>query len=366
VIVYSIGLPGRFAEWCDAAIAGVAGHLDGIVLARAWPSLAEMLGYEGTSSALDEAALALIETGASHLVMGARQPDERLRRALAETNARFVVALDDPRIAAADIFAETMGELSAVIRAVGNSCPLVMRCGSLPGALVIERQTASGEAAVSAIARHLDIELSTSDARTIVAELAAAGLTYSPNGSTNDWSSRIPAAGKPLVDGALAGYAELTAGGGIGQIVWTRDLFIAASDPSKRPTDILDVSDVSGDDRFLIYGPYIRVPPGLWTAKVILGVSEETLGHTFVVDAYAGKPLARVSFQSTGSGVYAPEISFSLDASPDSGLEIRILVGSNGAKGQLALGNVVLRHMSIPDPDDIPDLNRDFRAVLNL
>ncbi len=298
--------------------------------------------------------------------MGARQPDERLRRVLAETNARFVVALDDPRIAAADIFCETKGELSAVIRAVANSCPLVMRCGSLPGALVIGKQSASGEDAISAIARHLEIDLSASDARSIAAELAAGGLACSQVNSDDGWSNRIPEAGKSLVDGALAGYAGLSAGGGIGQIVWTRDLFIAASDPSKRPTDILDVSDVFGDDRFLIYGPYIQVPPGLWTAKVILGLSAETLGHAFVVDAYAGKPLARVSFQSTGSGVYAPEISFSLDASMDSSLEIRVLVGNNGAQGQLALGNVVLRHMSIPNANDISDLNSDFRAVLNL
>jgi hypothetical protein len=51
---------------------------------------------------LDQVAVSLIETSAAHLAVGARQPDERLRAALAAANARFVVALDDPRVTVAD------------------------------------------------------------------------------------------------------------------------------------------------------------------------------------------------------------------------------------------------------------------------
>lgn len=234
-----------------------------------------MLGYEAAPSALGELALALIRTSATHIVMGARQPDEGLRAALAETKARFVVALDDPRIAVADILIETDADLREITRAVANSCPFVMRFGLLDGALTIPGKGTEGDAiaVLSAIARHFQIVMGESDAVRIVDELADIGLVY-PGTSAEDWSSRIPDAGKPMVDGALAAYAGAFSGGAIGQIVWTRDLFIVASDPGKRPTDVLDVSSVSGTDRFLIYGPYIQLPPDLGRRECFSGSRE--------------------------------------------------------------------------------------------
>ena len=129
MIFFSIGLPGRLAEWCDAVLARLAGT-DGQAILTTWPPLTRMFGYDEIAPVLDQVAVSLIETGATHLVMGARQPDERLRAALVAVNARFVVALDDPRIAVADILGSTDSDLRAVARAVANSCPLVMRYAS--------------------------------------------------------------------------------------------------------------------------------------------------------------------------------------------------------------------------------------------
>jgi hypothetical protein len=368
LIIFSIGLPGRFAEWCDSVVACIASRLGGPVVAKAWPVLGDMLGYEGVSSALDEATLALIATGASHLVIGARQPDERLRLALAETNATFIVALDDPRIAVADILTQTRADLHAVTRAVANSCPLVTRYGLLPGAFRIDRQTAATDAAaaVAAMACHLGMPVSRTDAAGIVDELAARGSGCPENDPGNEWATHLPADAKSMVDGALAGYAGSFSGGGIGQIIWTRDLFIVAGDPSKRPIDVLDVSRVSGDDRFLIYGPYIHLPAGTWTARVVLGLSQEVAGHTLLIDAFAGRPLAQTSLQPITSGIYAPEITFTLGDASGPGLEIRVRVGSANATGQLAFGNVVLSRLAMREPESVRGLQTDFRAVLGL
>jgi hypothetical protein len=169
-----------------------------------------------------------------------------------------------------------------------------------------------------------------------------------------------------MVDGALAAYAGAFSGSGTGRIVWTRDLFIVASDPGKSPTEVLDVSHVSGDDRFLIYGPYIQLPPGSWTARVLLGLSRDAAGYTFVVDAYAGKRLANSSFQPLHGGVFAPEITFSIDEANGPGLEIRVLVGSDNAKGQLAFGKVVLSPVAISHPNGATGSQDDFLSVLAL
>jgi hypothetical protein len=362
VIFFSIGLPGRLAEWCDAVLANLAGRRDGSVAVTTCPPIAKMFGYESITCVLDEVTLSLIETNATHLVMGARQPDERLRAMLDVTNARFVVALDDPRFAVADILARTKGELGAVTRAVANSCALVMRCASLPGALTIRGNQAGIDAvaAVAAIARHFELTLDEAEAQRIVDELSARGLCYTPRAPDEDPGTR-----HKVADDALAAYAECFAGGDLATIIWPRELFIVNGNSGKRTTDVLEVSG-STCVAPLIYGPYIHLPPGSWTARVFLGFSSEAAGHTFLVDACAGRQLACTSFQPGKAGVYTADINFSLDEPSGHGLEIRVWVGSDYARGQLAFGHVILRPLAMRQPDAILGSQADFRSVLDL
>ncbi len=365
MILFSLGLPGRLAEWCDAVLANLVDRRDGSVAVTTCPPIAKMFGYESITSVLDEVTLSLIETNATHLVMGARQPDERLRAMLDATNARFVVALDDPRFAVADILARTNGELRAVTRAVANSCPLVMRCASLPGALTIRRNQAGIDAmaAVAVIARHFELTLDEAEAQRIADELSARGLCYAPRAP--DEEAARPGNGHKVADGALAAYAECFAGGDLATIIWTRELFIVNGDSGKRTTDVLEVSG-SGCVAPLIYGPYIHLPPGSWTARVLLGFSSEAAGYTFLVDACAGRQLACTSFQPGKAGVYTADINFSLDEPSGHGLEIRVWVGSDYARGQLAFGHVILRPLAMRQPDAIIGSQDDFRSVLDL
>jgi hypothetical protein len=368
MVIFSIGLPGRFSRWCDTAIGKILSRLGGTVVVKAWPPIHHMLGYDSITSALEEAALTLIGTEATHLVMGARHADEKLLAALADTNARFVLTLDDPRMTVAEILRETGGELHAIARAVANCCPSLTRFGALPGALTISDKSGPDDAvaAISMISRHLQIAVSDAEAGGLADELADANVMFPGSELPLNMADQVDIA-DPVIDGALSMYAHAFAGDNADQIVWGRDLFILASDSNKRATDLVDIRNVSGFDRFLIYGPYIRVPPGLWTARVTLGLSEETRGHTFIIDAYAGGLLAYVSIQSIGGGVYTPEITFSLDASNDQGLEIRVRVGGNGATGSLALGNIVLRRIAaMTVTDHTGNSPSDFRTVLKL
>src|SRR5262249_8582821 len=138
VIFISVGLPGRFAQWCDAVIGQLAGHSGASVVVKPWPALADMLGYHAIAPALDGAAFTLLRAGdIVHLVVGVRQPGRGLLAALTDTNAPFVVSLDHPRTAAAEILAEINAEPRAVTRAVANSCAPVLRYPSLPRALLV-------------------------------------------------------------------------------------------------------------------------------------------------------------------------------------------------------------------------------------
>ena len=365
MIFFSVGLPGRFAEWCDGVIARLAQTLGGTVAINTWPTLDEMLSLGTPCTVLDEIALTLIRDPPTHLVIGARQPDERLRNALIETTTRFVLALDDPRVAVADILGKIDREMALATRAVANSCSLLMGYIAAPGALTIDVNRARDDTCgtVLAIAHHLDIPLDMAEAATIVDDLEAAGLSPNPSGN-DEIGQRIPVGGRKLVDGALAAYRDFFSGGTIGQIVWSRDLFALVADPAKKPTEALDVS---GGARCLLYGPYIHLSPGSWNARSVLGFSQEAVGHIFQFIAYLGdRELASTSFQPEAAGIYTAEINFSLSETTGRGVDLRILVLSEFAKGQLAFGHVVVTPMALHQFDTASPLRDSFEAVLDL
>ena len=363
MIFFSIGLPGRLAEWCDAVLARLAGATGEAVLTT-WPPLTRMLGYNEIAPVLDQVAVSLIETGATHLVMGARQPDQPLCAALSATNARFVVALDDPRYAVADILHSTNGDLRSIARAVANSCPLVMQFAALPGAITIRGHQADPDAgaAVAAIARHVGLSRDNGEAQRIVDELAGQGLHYGPRAFEEEAVQRLET-GHKLVEGPLAAYAKCFAGDDLGTIVWPRELFIVNGDNG---TGLTEPLDVRGGLRILTFGPYIHLPAGSWTARVVLGFSPETAGHTFLVDAYSGRQLASTSFQPERAGVYTVDINFSLDEPSGHGVEIRVWIWGDYARGQVAFGHVLLRPLATRQPDSTTGTHDNFRSVLNL
>ena len=362
VILFSIGLPGHFAEWCDAVMARLASHAGGAVVAVTFPPLKDMFGYDGISSTLDEIGRVLIGNSADHLVIGARQPDETLRNALAERNTPFLVVLDDPRNAAADILAETGADPKMVVRAVANSCPLVMQYYRLPGALTLHAHRVRTDPAgsVSAIAAHFGIAVEPDAVAAIVNELAAPGTRALLPGS-DESAARLPAATRKMFDGALQGYRDLFFDGRLDQIIWTRDLFYLAVDAGRSPTDLIEVA---GGSRILIYGPYIHLPRGSWTARVVLGFSQEAAGHTFLIDVFADTQLASTTFQPEGAGIYTADLTFSLGEPSGKGVEVRVMVVSDNAQGQLAFGHVVLKPLAMRHTDAANAPGDDFTLAL--
>jgi hypothetical protein len=362
LLCFSIGLPGHFAEWCDAVIGRLARDRAVEAVVCRWPPDDAMLAYNPVPPILDEVARLLIGTAAGSIVIGARQPDPALRRALSDTQARFVVALDNPRVAAADLLDKTGGDARAVTRAVANSCALLMQYSPLPGAMTLHAGAAHADPAgtVMAIAGHFGMEIDESEAWQIVQELAAEGLAIVP--SLESWAGRFPEHGLKTLAGAVAGYEECFAGRGFGQLVWTRELLLAA-DPEFTTADILDLA---GGPRVVVYGPYIHLPAGYWTAQVYLGVSPEAAGQMLLIEAYAGVPLAAASLQPPGAGIFVTEVNFILGEPSGQGVEIRVCVTQEGAQGRLTFGRIVLRPTEVVrQPDAIGEWD-DIENVLGL
>ena len=279
MIFFSIGLPGRFAEWCDAVIFRLAQRALGPV---------ELVSL----NTLDELALAMIRTGASHFVVCSRQPGGGVQTALMQAGKRFIAVLDEPRTALRDLASQPGYDLVAATRAVASSCAAMLSYSALPGALVL---TADDEARdplsiAAAIAHHFELDVSEAEIRTIICQLQREGI-FPVCSADNMWWDSLAEPEQVLVNGALGAYVDYVAGRDLTSITWERDLFFIGDQPEIRAARPIDVT---GRARCLIYGPYIMLPPGSWSARVVLGFSSEAAAMTYVVEAFAGSQLNHV------------------------------------------------------------------------
>src|SRR5205085_5563381 len=100
--------------------------------------------------------------------------------------------------------------------------------------------------------------------------------------------------------------------------------------------------DITGRARVLIFGPYINLPPGPWSATAVVGFSAETAGMSFMIEVTAGPQLAHTRVQSIGEQVIETDLQFRIDDSANQPVEIRIVNERAAFDGRLVLGRVRL------------------------
>lgn len=331
MIFFSVGLPGHYAEWCDAVILRLARHALGSV---------EVVSL----NTLEELALAMIRTGASHFVVCSRQPGGGLQTALMQAGKRFIAVLDEPRTALRDLALQPGYELVGATRAVASSCAAMLGYSCLPGALALTAG-ADGQdprAIASAIARHLELDVSEADIDRIICGLKEEGIAPWRR-KDNAWWDSLEEREQALVNGALSAYVEHFAGGELDKITWERELFFMSEDPpSPQPIPATHPVDITGRVRFLIYGPYIKLPPGSWSASIIFGFSPEAAGMTYIVEAFAGVQLTHTRIELGSERIFEANLHFSIDAALDHPLQIRIHNERPAFDGRLALGYVTM------------------------
>ena len=337
MIFFSIGLPGRFTEWCDAVIFRLAQRALGPV---------ELVSL----NTLDELALAMIRTGASHFIICSRQPGGGVRTALAQAPRRFIAVLGDPRAALRDLATRPGADLIEATRAVASSCASMLGCASMPEALVLNGRRCGLDLIATArmITNHLELGLADSDIQNVVSTLADEGVI--PMQTEDDaWWGGLEEPQQALVNGALGAYVDHFSGGDFGNITWERHLFFIFEDPPAHESVLATRPvDITGRMRCLLYGPFINLPLGSWSARVVLGFSSEAAAMTYVVEAFAGSQLNHVRIQPANERIFEVDLHFSIDASVDDPVQIRIHNERAAFDGQLALGYVALtRHAKV-------------------
>jgi hypothetical protein len=337
---FCIGLPSRFGEWCEAVAARLVEHTLGPIEAI-------------HADTIDQFMAPAIRSGASQIIVISHEITGRLWTALAEAGRPFILAFDHPHHALHNLVARHGVEFLEAARSVAKSCASVAGCAAMPEALALyaDRDAADPLATAAAIVRHFSLPIDDAEIADLLGPLAEADLR--PDREEHlSWWQQLDDGQRALVSGAVDPYLARFAGGDLGTITWERDLFYMNEEPpaeidppASRPIDI------TGRPRYLLYGPYITLPPGSWSATMALGFSAEAAELAYVVDVCSGGEtiLASSAVPPGVERVVELSLNFSI-AAPDM-IEIRIMNERAAFDGRLALGHVVLAPVGTIRPE---------------
>ena len=331
MIFLVVGLPGRFAEWCDRAT---------VELARG-TGPAELV----CANSLEEIALGAIASGTARAIVAARQPDGGLRSAVAASGRNFVLALDDPRQLLTELVLLRDMPLAAAVSFLASSCAATLGCAAMPGALPLWRERAWVEpsGAAAAIAHHLQLPASE-------AQIAAIGRVEMDAGVVSPeealaWWNGLDADSRDLVEGALGPYLRQLATGELGAISWASDLFFLGDRPEERASGAIDIT---GRARCLLQGPHMLLPAGSWSLTVVLLFSRETVEHEFAVEVVTDHQLASGTIRPQREGRVEVNLNFVLPELADQPVSLRVSTQRAAFDGTVTLVSAILTRPGEP------------------
>lgn len=330
MILFSIGLPSRFAELCDALILRLAQHCFGAVASVALNSLEEL-------------ATAVIRSRTTNVVVCCRQPVPRLQHEIAQADLPFVVTLDDPCAALHHLVDRAGYSLAEATRAVASSCAAMLTTTTAAGALVLKPAEAANLLALAAaIVRHFELPIDDSALLDIVDCHPDAGSELTDT-DLRAWLDQLSDRDRAIVNGALGSYIAHFTGGDLEALVWEPELFYIGEEPtSPIPTPAARPVDLTGRPRFVVFGPYINLAPGPWMADIVLGFSAEAAGMAFSIEVFCGTQLAHTHITVTGEEVNETRLHFTIGDHVDHPVQIRIQSERAAFDGRLAIGYVAV------------------------
>lgn len=327
MLFFVIGLPGQFAEWCEAATVRLVQHAFGP---------AERI----SADTLEEITQSLLRSGATHGVVASRDPGFRIRRALVEAGRPFVVVRDDPGASLAHLVARHGLAMAAATRQVASSCASLISFGASPGALVLDAHCHGADRlpAAAAIARHLQLEVSDVAIADIVGSMDEGRDIPDPSDAAAWWDGLDPRE-RAIALGALSPYLDHSAGHALGPITWAPELFFVADRPGVSATGGVDIT---GRARCLLHGPRIMLPPAIWSFSVAVDVSPEATEHSILIEARAGSDVSRTVLHPAGAGAVEVDLFLELEELPDRRVELLLSTQRPAFGGHLTLVRVTL------------------------
>ncbi len=150
------------------------------------------------------------------------------------------------------------------------------------------------------------------------------------------------------INDALAPIVRMAGSAEAAPIVWPTAVFFSGDQPGE-PASL--VADMTGAARILYYGPYLHLPSGAWTVRMMVGFSDGARGTPLSIEVHCERLLAHATMQPAGKGVFHASFQFAHDA-PQDAIEIRLSSDRGAIDGRLALGRVEFTRR--PDGDAAP------------
>ena len=324
MLIFLIGFPNHFTNMCEEIT---------LNLARLAYGSAELINADTP----DEFALQIIGTETPNVIIGARRPSPRLQQMLIQSRSRFIMALSEPWSVVAEMIKVHHTDPITAVRTVASSTASVLRCAKSEGALILTDRNGSAPVDISiAIDHHFSFNLGRAELPAGVPEARG------PDGDQgiDNWWQQTDAGVKALVNGALDAFVDYAASGQIGQITWERSLFYVGDNPGEPATRALDIA---GTSRCLIYGPYITLPPGGWTAHVVLACCRRAVGMGLVVEVTSDSlVLGRTRLPLEQPGIADATLDFMVSETMETPIEIRVFNERAAIDGRIGLGRVIL------------------------
>ena len=322
MFLFLIGSPGRFTERCEALVTALAERALGPVgLIRA--------------DTLEQISRNVLASGAPHGVVTSPQAGQRLRAALVDTGQNFIVAVDDPRKAVADLVMADDVPFADAVRCVASSCGALTGYVTAPGALVLSPSShplAEVNTAVS-IARHLRLSLN-EDEVAAVHRRSIFSMASTARFAGEAGSQGIEAIDAQILQEALAPYLELPVINEVLPISWAPELFSRGERSSDPATGAIDIT---GRPRCLFSGPHIVLPVGSWSLALALYISREAAEHEFVAEIVTDAPLASGTIRPRAEGPAEIHLDFVLPELADHPVSLKLSTRRAAFDGAIGL-----------------------------
>jgi hypothetical protein len=321
-----LGLQAPLTFWCQRAVTQLVARSRGSAPLFHADSGGDLLRH-----------LMAVETSP---VLTSSRPDRLVRDALLGSGRRYVLSAAPPHASVEHLVRHGAGPLDATRGVLADLAALFTLAGPEGGAVVSQDDvTKDASGTVGRIARHLGLDCSPQDASAIAEIISSeiAGTTISAV-----LSSDADREDQAAVAGALSGLSMALSDSRYDRLVATRRFF-AETVTGSAP---LEPIDATGRNRLLIYGPFLCLPVGDWTARCVYSFSPGLIGTPMTVDVvhFVGgfTELARTSFMVTSAGRFDVDVRFT-HTEPSAVLEIRLFSEKAIFDGTISLGYVEFR-----------------------
>ena len=275
-----------------------------------------------------------------------------------ESNVPMIVFVEQPAAIIADMVSAGIDPVSALRLATRSLCT-IQPFFEAPSAIILRHECLDTDTKLlfDVIVRALRLTATGEQRSTIEHLLRPPGsegvltvrdhVTHTfPDFARRGGERASPAA--VAVQGIADSYEQLIHGEALQVTEWPAAIF---SSGDAIGTYVVGPNELIGPARILVYGPYMHLPRGDWSAYVELEVSENESGNRLKVDLVGGpRILGSVVAEMPPAGRYCFSLPFSI-SEPLQPVEMRFQIESGAIEGRFLLTKVVMTAEHFEDAD---------------